>query len=95
MWMHVKAAPGMGLEEQHVLRWSNAPVAVLKKSGLPDRWSLSLLMRNKISAETTMIVIADLLQAKRAAERMARELGWEPFNVTTKSDQELRQDAAE
>lgn len=87
----------MGLEEQHVLRWSNAPVAVLKKAGPPaDRWSLSLLQRDRISAETKLIVLSDLSLAKRAAERMARELGWEPLsNAKTTDSEELRKDAAE
>lgn len=79
MWTHIKANPGMGLEEQFMLRWQGAPVATLKpaplSSTMKDRWSLSLLARDGMSANS-IIVIAPLDRAKATAERMSRALGW-------------------
>lgn len=86
-WTHIKGSPGMGLEEQHLLRWQGVPCATLKpaprQGPLPfeeegkDRWRLSLLLRGGMSAHTT-IVLAPLDRAKEAAEHMAREQGWKP-----------------
>lgn len=81
-WTHIRAAGGMGLEEQHVLRRCRAPVATLKPAPREgeiweqDRWTLSMLERDGMSARTS-IVLSDLSMAKSLAEKLATENGWE------------------
>ena len=73
-WVHVKAAPGQGLEEQHLLRWNGKPVCALKTSG--DGWRASLLNLSGVSARPIEFSNEPLDMTKIRCEQELMLMGW-------------------
>lgn len=74
-WTHLKQNTGMGLEEQHLLRWQGRPVCSLKEIA-EGGWRASLL---RLSGISTVIheFSGNLDQAKLWSEEELRRMGWD------------------
>lgn len=73
-WTEIKAAPGMGLEAQHLLRWHDKPVCSLKEAS--DGWRASLLNLSGLSAASLRLSCQTLEEAKRRCEHQLNVMGW-------------------
>lgn len=81
-WTHLKQNTGMGLEEQHLLRWQGRPVSSLKWREHRTAWEASLLERSGISARLHEFR-GTLEQAKLWSEEELRRMGWEESDASS------------
>lgn len=76
-WIHMKAAPGQGVEEQHLLRIGPVPAISLKRDHADDRWVAWILERSGVSARAIYFARSlTLMEAKAEALKSAAEIGW-------------------
>lgn len=79
MWTHIKKSLGMGLEEQHLLRWHRAPVCSLKER--ETHWESSLLRPDGLGI-TKHEFSGSLSQVKLWSEEELERMGWKPDRAT-------------
>lgn len=86
-WVHLKPNAGMGLTEQWILRYRNAPVISLKRDreAGPDCWQASILHPTGISTVVLHVRTATLAQAQADSEQEMWRMGWQQSDAPTQS----------
>lgn len=87
-WTHLKAAAGMGLEEQWIFRPDAAPLCSLKRGSTPDFWRASLLNLSGVSC-VVLHTSGALEQAQKNCEKELRLMGhkWAARDGSPNSDE--------